>query len=67
MAEIMHKALAMKASASAQTPRDFVQDVPMSLSTFWAKVAAGKIRVIRIGRKVLVPDAEKQRILEEGC
>jgi|GEM_PF-3058624 len=35
-------------------------------SLFWELVGAGRIRLIRIGEKPLVPRAELQRIASEG-
>jgi hypothetical protein len=33
----------------------------------WRLIAAGRVRVIRLGRKVLVPDDEARRLAADGC
>lgn len=33
----------------------------------WRLIDGGRVRAIRIGRRVLVPDAEMQRLAREGC
>jgi len=43
--------------------REFCDRIRISPSTFWKYVRAGKIRVIRIGGRTLVPANEVQRIL----
>jgi predicted site-specific integrase-resolvase len=46
--------------------KDFCLRMGISPSTFWKYNKAGKIRVIRIGGRVLVPSAEALRISAEG-
>ncbi len=46
--------------------KEFCQRIGVSHSTFWKYHKAGKIRVIRIGGRVLVPAAEAARIASEG-
>jgi hypothetical protein len=46
--------------------KPFCQRVGISPSTFWKYVGLGKIRVIRIGGRVLIPHAEVIRITSEG-
>jgi excisionase family DNA binding protein len=46
--------------------KDFCERVGISHSTFWKYVGLGKIRVVRIGGRVLIPAAEAVRILAEG-
>jgi predicted site-specific integrase-resolvase len=46
--------------------KDFCLRMGISPSTFWKYNKAGKIRVIRIGGRVLVPNAEALRISAEG-
>ncbi len=53
-------------SVRAYRVKEFCRDVPISPSTFWKFVKAGKIRVIRIGGRVLIPHAEALRIASEG-
>ncbi len=44
----------------------FCSLIGISRSTFWKYTRLGKIRVIRIGGRVLVPHAEALRIASEG-
>jgi hypothetical protein len=46
--------------------REFCTSQRISASTFWKYVGLGKIRVIRIGGRVLVPVDEAERIKAEG-
>jgi len=50
----------------ALTVRDFCARIKISRSSFWKYTRAGKIRVIRIGSRVLVPADEAQRVAREG-
>jgi excisionase family DNA binding protein len=53
-------------SALAYRVREFCERIGISASTFWKYVKLGKIRVIRIGGRVLIPADETARILSEG-
>jgi excisionase family DNA binding protein len=44
----------------------FCKRIGISPSTFWKYVKAGKIRVIRIGGRTLVPYSEAMRLCSEG-
>jgi predicted site-specific integrase-resolvase len=55
-----------KAEPLALRVRDFCQRIGISSSTFWVLVKSGKIRVIRISGRTLVPFSEIERILVEG-
>ncbi len=46
--------------------KEFCQRIGVSPSTFWKYTKAGKIRVIRVGGRVLVPASEALRIASEG-
>jgi excisionase family DNA binding protein len=46
---------------------DFCERIGISKSTFWKYVKAGKIRVIRIGGRTLVPHGEALRLATEGA
>lgn len=46
--------------------REYCEAHRISPSTFWKYVGIGKIKVIRIGGRVLVPAAEAHRIASEG-
>ena len=46
--------------------RQFCDAHGISPSTFWKFVGLGKIKIIRIGGRVLVPAAEARRIVAEG-
>jgi excisionase family DNA binding protein len=41
----------------------------LSVSTFTVRrlVKSGHLRAVRVARRVLVPEAELRRIIEEGC
>ncbi len=52
--------------ARAHRVKSFCRDVEISPSTFWKYVGLGKIKVIRVGGRVLVPHAEALRIASEG-
>jgi excisionase family DNA binding protein len=45
---------------------EFCERAGISPSTFWKYVQLGKIRVIRIGGRTLVPFSEVERILVDG-
>jgi hypothetical protein len=45
---------------------DFCARIGICKSSFWKFQAAGKIRTVRLGRRVVVPNTEVQRILREG-
>jgi excisionase family DNA binding protein len=46
--------------------KTFCQCLGISKSTFWKHHRAGKIRVIRVGSRVLVPADEVRRVATEG-
>ncbi len=46
--------------------KDFCARMGISASLFWKYVKMGRIRVIRIGGRVLVPNDEAVRITKEG-
>jgi len=46
--------------------REYCEAYRISPSTFWKFVSLGKIRIIRIGDRVLIPLEEANRISEEG-
>jgi hypothetical protein len=46
--------------------REFCEAHRISQSTFWKYAKLGKIRLIRIGGRTLVPAAEADRIATEG-
>jgi hypothetical protein len=48
-----------------QVPR-FCQKVDISKSSFWKYVKLGKIRVVRIGGRTLIPHSEALRLATEG-
>ena len=45
---------------------DFCERIGISKATFWKYVKAGKIRVIHIGGRTLVPHSEAVRLSTEG-
>ena len=47
--------------------RDFCNRIGISHATFYKYVKAGKIHVIRIGGRTLVPAAEAVRLSTEGA
>jgi hypothetical protein len=46
--------------------REFCQAYRISSSSFWKYVGLGKIKTIKIGGRVLIPQAEAERISQEG-
>jgi predicted DNA-binding transcriptional regulator AlpA len=46
--------------------KDFCKRIGISPSTFWKFVKLEKIKVVRIGGRVLIPAAEAARIASEG-
>ena len=46
--------------------KEFCEALSISPATFWKYNVSGKIKVIRIGRRVLIPMSEVNRILTEG-
>jgi predicted site-specific integrase-resolvase len=47
--------------------KEFCTAMGISATTFWKFVKTGKIRVIHIGGRALVPHAEATRLLSEGA
>jgi predicted site-specific integrase-resolvase len=61
----------MSCSIDKQEPlalrvKDFCLRIGVSPSTFWKYQSAGKIKIIRVGGRVLVPATEAHRIASEG-
>ena len=54
------------ADRKAWRVREFCEAYRISNSTFWKYVSLGKIHIIRIGGRVLVPNEEALRIIAEG-
>lgn len=54
------------AERAAWRVREFCEAHRISNSTFWKYAALGKIRIIKIGGRVLIPAAEAARIAQEG-
>lgn len=54
------------AERQAWRVREFCEGLGISNSTFWKYVAAGRIHVIRVGRRVLIPADEATRIAQKG-
>ena len=50
-------------SPLAYRVKEFCERIRISPSTFWKHVKLGKIRVVRIGGRVLVPATEAEAIL----
>jgi hypothetical protein len=46
--------------------KEFVELFTICQATFWNYVAAGHIKVIKIGRRTLVPGHEVDRIMRDG-
>jgi hypothetical protein len=46
--------------------KEFVELFTICQATFWKYVAARQIKVIKIGRRTLVPGHEVDRIMHEG-
>lgn len=46
--------------------KEFCEALSISPATFWKYNVSGKIKIIRIGRRVLIPMSEVNRILTEG-
>ncbi|HEY8162619.1 MAG TPA: helix-turn-helix domain-containing protein [Methylocystis sp.] len=53
----------MNDSQLAYRVKDFCPRIGISASTFWKYVKVGRIRVIRIGGRTLVPASEVDRLL----
>ncbi len=61
----------MKSDASpkdrqAWRVKEYCEAHRISNSTFWKYAARGKIKIIRLGGRVLVPHEEALRIMSEG-
>jgi predicted site-specific integrase-resolvase len=50
----------------AHQVKAFCKRIGISPSTFWKYVKVGKIRVIRIGGRTLIPHSEATRLSSEG-
>ncbi len=46
---------------------DLAAKASIGVSTAWAMVKEGKIRVVKIGGSTRVPEEELRRVLSEGC
>jgi len=56
----------LPAQPRAHSFREGQRILGISRSTFYRLEATGKIRLLRIGRRTLVPDSEVERLLKEG-
>ncbi len=56
----------MQDTTLALRVKDFCARIGICHATFWKYQKVGKIRVIRIGTRVLVPATEVHRIASEG-
>lgn len=65
-AEKTHKEVEAPKDRQAWRVREFCEAHRIGHSTFWKYVGLGKIKIIRIGGRVLVPHAEALRIASEG-
>jgi excisionase family DNA binding protein len=68
---VLSDASASKKSSAPNRPRarrinDACDALQISRSHLYALAAAGKIKLIRIGGRTLVPEAEIDRLAEEG-
>jgi len=59
-------AIEQKVSRTAFGFGDAAQSLGLHPDTLRRKAAAGELKTIRIGRRVLIPASEMQRILAEG-
>ena len=51
---------------AAFTVKRFCEHIQISQSHFYNLLKAGRVRVIKLGRRVLVPATEVQRLLNGG-
>jgi excisionase family DNA binding protein len=56
----------LPAQPRAHSFRDGQRILGISRSTFYRLEAAEKIKLLRIGRRTLIPSAEIERLLKEG-
>lgn len=54
-------------SQAAFTVKRFCEHIQISESHFYNLLKAGRVRVIKLGRRVLVPTTEVQRLLDGGA
>jgi excisionase family DNA binding protein len=47
--------------------RPLCKRLGISHTTFYKYLSAGRIKVVRIGNRTLVPASEVERLLQEGC
>lgn len=50
----------------AMRPRTFAESVDLSVDTIYKKIAAGQIRVLRMGRTIRIPRSEALRLRGEA-
>ena len=48
------------------SPREFAQKLSISRWTVYAWISEGRIKSVKIGRLVRIPESEVDRIVEEG-
>ncbi len=48
------------------TPRQFADRLSISRWTVYAWISEGKIKSVKIGRLVRIPESEVERIVQEG-
>ena len=51
----------------ARTVADFCCQLSISRSHFYDLVSEGRIKIIKIGGRTLVPETELERLVVEGC
>ena len=54
-------------SRRARTVADFCGQLSISRSHFYDLVSEGRIKIIKIGGRTLVPETELDRLASEGC
>lgn len=52
---------------AAFTVKRFCEQIQISESHFYNLLKAGRVRVVKVGRRVLVPSSELARLLSEGA
>ena len=63
----MNNTAALPAQRRAYTFRDAESVLGISRSSFYRLEGAGKIRLVRIGRRTLIPADEIERLVKEGA
>ena len=58
--------MAESSTPAVDTVDEFLSDMKIGRTHFYALVKQGRIRIVKLGRRTLVPRSERDRLLSEA-